>query len=443
MSPETSIDSAEDNGFAKSVSGFADQHYSSASAKKRLSLLRNNMEATAPMNPDCRVVIDIPCFYNEKNLGRTLRRYLNQTALDREMPFEIVVLINAPLQEASREDILASPAYSDAQEFIAELNHLKASTAPADARYRHLNVTILTGRYAQNDRRIGLIRRDLAMLSMERINDCGHHDPENVLLATQDADLIDINPDYVTNVEKIFREDERIGGLTGFIDHPQADFQSNHLFLTLQRFDDMLESIKRYKLNSIILRGGNTLFRVRDYLKTSGHGPALKAENEQIKLKLQQADPDSVRYVGKTAGIVTSGRRQIQAIMEDVPLDQRYSRFGIKGDLADSYNAPPDKYRIPEIVYSINTPGFRERLEKELQNKYEKYVHKNRGKDDSGSVPEQSNEAQVQQWFKRTAFFIGLKISFHEKTGEGKICRLQVDDISKLKELIGEKYDIS
>ena len=61
---------------------------------------------------------------------------------------------------------------------------------------------------------------------------------------TNDADLQHISKDYASSIISSFDLNSTQAGLTGFIDYPKEDFDADHVFHVIQRFNDILEVIR-------------------------------------------------------------------------------------------------------------------------------------------------------------------------------------------------------
>ena len=169
------------------------------------------------MSKNCRLVFNIASLHCEKGVSTTLLSFLDQRCKEKDPNFEIIILINGP----EGVDIKNSIAYNDA---IAVKN-----------RYSELKLTIAESTYTKDELTISRVRKDLGGLTLRRASKTEGVDIANLILVTQDADLININDEYVENVVEEFDKNPKLEALTGFIDHPYEDFYSDHLFLTVQK----------------------------------------------------------------------------------------------------------------------------------------------------------------------------------------------------------------
>jgi len=116
------------------------------------------------------------------------------------------------------------------------------------------------------------------------------------------------------------------------------------LFLAVQRFGDIYETIKRYKDGYIILRGGNTAFRASDYVRVGGHSRKRKSENSYLFDKLKKGH--KIKFSKKAGSITTNARRRTLAISNGIKLAKQYVNFGKPNDLAEKYLSKEDDLMI-------------------------------------------------------------------------------------------------
>lgn len=376
------------------------------------------------MSKDCKIVITIPAFHTEKHLARTLLQYLKQLPEDpgEEAKFEIIILVNGPQKMGHEKlDLTRSIAYEEVLKFMERNPRLK--------------VFLTYANYPEGSQKIGLIRKDLGALTVRRALESSEVELRDLVMVTNDADLQELSPEYITSIAAQFGNNAKLAAMTGFVDYPYEDFYADHLFLTVQRFVDMLETMRRFKMGKTTLRGGNTMIRLADYVASGGHNRARKSENLPIyRHILAHSGPDGVSFDRHNTKIVTSSRRQIAAIADGVPLVDRYKSFGKEGDLAEKYQAPREKLLISEKVHKVTSPDFINLLTHELQTIYERAVSdmsELADVDDGGALGRLS---KTEEFMKRAAFYLGFQIEFHDGN-------LKVKNIDKLKGLILEKYD--
>lgn len=94
---------------------FLEETYSS-SELRRVTKIYQEGRALEPMPSNCRVVVNMPVYYMEKNLNHALRQYVNQDARQKGAEFELAVYINGP----SGVDIEKTIPYEQAMAFQRE-----------------------------------------------------------------------------------------------------------------------------------------------------------------------------------------------------------------------------------------------------------------------------------------------------------------------------------
>lgn len=381
-------------------------------------------EGNEKMSPQCRVVITIPALHTERNLSRTLSQYLTQLSTEpAQSGFEIIILVNGPQKlDGGKFDLTDSVAY---KEVLAFMN-----------KFPKLRITLAVANYPEGSQRIGLIRKDLGALTIQRALDSDGVDLSNLVMVTNDADLHGLSDGYVDSIADAFGADAKLAAMTGFVDYPYEDFYSDHLFLTVQRFVDMLEIMRRHKLDKMTLRGGNTMIRLSDYIAAGGHNRSRKSENLPIyKHILRNKGPEAVAFDRHRTRITTSSRRQIAAINQGTPLVDRYQTFGKEGDLAEKYQVPRDQLRLSEVVHKVTAPNFKELLRQEIQSVYDRSLSHSEDiadVDDGGAVL--GAKKRSQEFMRRAAFYLGFELTFKNDL-------VEIGSIEKLKELVLRKYD--
>ena len=392
-----------------------DRHYQPSDYNRVLRAAQQG-ETRGGMNPNCRVAVNIPAYYNEPRLGKTLAKYFNQAS--GQFPhcaFEVDVLVNGP----EGVDLAASPAYF-------------AAIAEQRLHPKH-NVNVFTLNYAPEDQLIGKIRGDLASMTLVRAVNSGI-DLTGFALVTNDADLIGLPNDYLRRIDARFRADQSIDGISGPVLYPRAGLSSDDLVLATQRFHDFLEIIKRHRTGYIRMRGGNSAFRASRYIEAGGHRKLRIAENRPLAESMTDKRPGSVVYDRGTY-IYTSPRRQLFATANEQLVSTRYKAFSRKGDLAEEFRKPIDDVVFPEKRHSVTNPGFPTMLAHEISSVFEhditSIVMKDRRKAKSAAVTERklarltpaelyaeavdrSPEAVAEliEEFRLAAYFLGVQLAF-------------------------------
>lgn len=380
------------------IEQYFDEQYNE-SEKEELDKIRLMALSETPMDPECKVVFNIPTRYSETHLDQTLELYLEQTAIKENIDFEVVVLINSPTvdsktgQSITDEDIRETQAFKHALAF--QQNH------------KNPKISILIHRYQPEDLNIGRIRKHLAGYTLKRAVKSGHNDPENLLIVTQDADMQSINPSYVEKLSQMFQENQNLDGFSGGSDFPYEEFADNHLLFSLVRFDDIMErakylalydSLPRKMKNFAPMKGGNSAFRVRGYLREGGHVDAIKNEHGNIRTALWQKDAFRSKR-NNIYTITTSARRYVRAISSGLGISDRLENFGKKGDLAETYDVIPEEQ-------------FRFASENPWKNSFSQSIGGAMNKKYFESLRSAKDKANVQSKMKNAANHLGFEIEF-------------------------------
>lgn len=209
-------------------------------------------------NINCRVSVQIPAFYQEAGLDKTIAQFANQST---EVPFEVLILVNGP----EGTDIIASRAYQDAILLQKKYPQLDIQVSHVTIPERHKG-------------KIGLLRKLLGGWALQRAgNETRQTSLAKTVFVTQDADLQKLDPTYIANMAKIFDERTKMHGLGGFVEYSDISY-SDHLFLVIKRITDAIEIMQRFTQGNISIRSGNAAFRASTYLQVKGHQPARKGE---------------------------------------------------------------------------------------------------------------------------------------------------------------------
>lgn len=371
-----------------------------------LQEIRSREISSGPMQPNCRVVVNMPVLNLEKNLYNALAQYSNQDLSKQGKEFVVALLINGPMGV----DLESSEPYKAARKFMVDHPEVK--------------VVIRTVNYPKETVNISRIRKDAAGLSLMEAAEVNGLDLDNLIQFTHDADLQKLAPDYLSKHVKVLDENPRLGAIAGFYDYPDADFHQDHLFLATQKFEDILTFISNSKSTNHILKGGATAFRTRDYIASGGIGDTKKmSELRPVYKGLMARDKESVLFSRQIGTVTTSARRQMMALGQNIPLSSAHDDFGKKGDLAERYQAPIGELQIPEVANKVTSPGFNEKLEKQLTSLYKKMRR----------MRERTEATVIIDLFKRAGFYAGIKLEIENE-------KIVIKDMSVLKKNILERY---
>lgn len=382
------------------------------------SLLQAEASAltSGPMNPSTRLAVLIPAHHQERRLSDTLRQYRRQT-LQGTGRFEIVVLINGPVGV----NLETSPAYQQAANV-----------------QRELHATVAFKNYSEREQSIGKIRDDLALLALRRAN-LSQIDSSRLIVVTNDADLIQMKTNYLERVLKKFDDSPDLSAMSGPYKYSNEELALDHRLLAAQRLEDVMQMIIRRERGHFPLYGGNSAFRVNDFMEVGGHGRRKVGVNRDLRKKLQR----SGKHIGFSWAmqVVTSGRRHQAALASNIPVMERHRTFGRKGDINSHYLKPSEAIILPEIGTKVTSPNFPQALNPEFQAEYDKLLgaamfrnglpYGTKISESIGSMPEEV--AKSQEYMSRAAAILGIKLCFK---GE----KVYVKGIGKFRDTVIRRY---
>jgi len=357
--------------------------------------------------PDqCAVSVQIPAYYKERNLSKTLLFYTQQN-FKNKLPFEIIISINWP----SAELIEGSEALRDARSVSQQ--------------YPHLNICVMKQVVPQKDFKIGQIRGCLALLSIMRAIKNPTVDLEKMIVVTNDADLWWLSPNYLEGVYDFFLSNPKIKAAGTFIDYPDEQISTNHLWILVQKCEEMLEALDKSRAHHLILRSGSSAYRSLALFEAWTFPKARKWESWQVVRNIKKKYGSSAvwlipKYIAK---LTTSARRHATAVYSKEAITNRYLHFGTPEDLALVYHDRQNGQKIRDTVAIVEDADFIEKLTRELAMVYKKRIEAKKREYTFG------NEASTTEWeidtdvldelkwevqkdFKKIAPFLGVKMDF-------------------------------
>jgi len=383
------------------------------------------------MDQNCKVTINIPTHIAERNLLRTLSEYAKQIDMDGNpldaSVFEINILINAKKSDKFNKALLT--------EQIEQFRRL----------YPNIRVNTYQHQYAGNNATISRIRDDLASISLIRALevDC---DMRFLSMVTNDADAIEIDSKYIARIIRNYETDSRLKIQIGGLEYPEKEYFSNHLFLATNRFMQFFETILRYKEDRFPMRGGNSVIKADAYAEAGGYNPKkLKRENLKLYRHVRNTYGLEGIHVDSRMKITTNARRATYAI-ESGCLAKQHVDFGKAGDFSERYLVSEDELTLPEGEVKITNPKFDKFLRGQIKSLYQKYRSdmryiKIRAQKDPSLWNRVDQETKnLNRYFKRAAFFLGINIEFIS-TSDPYSYDIEIIDIKKAKSLILKKYN--
>lgn len=386
------------------IEGYFLSKYDETKLKKLKIIEETAISSQSIMDTECKLIFNIPTFYTEQRLEEALLTFLSQ--YESSPKFEISILINGP-SGIRLED---STPYKQAKQ--------------VQAKYPELKINIYCANYDTNENSrkakeilLKNIREDLLALTLIRAGKSSDVDIENLLIATQDADLIQIVDDYVEEAVRHFKSKPETEGVAGLIDYPREDFDQDHLFFVVQLFEDILESKQQKPGKQISFRGGNSIFKVSHILKGQGFPNSFKVNNRApYQDKANICTFNNGFQSNDDLWIVSSARRQMHAICSDIKATLGW-RYEIEEDLSDIYLSG-ESSKLPDSAHKITSDDFQKMLERELHFMFLLHKVHNAIKDTTRDL------------FIETAEEIGIKIYFDENDS------LKIQNIRALKERV-------
>lgn len=266
---------------------------------------------------------------------------------------------------------------------------------------------------------IGEARRDLATLTLARaMETTAPVDIDNLILVSNDADTQKVSPNYIKEIVERFDKNPKLAALAGFYDYSSEDFDTDHVFFAFQRISDAYEIINRHRKNNTIMRGGNSAFRMKPYLRKKGNPNEVVSEHRPLLNGFRHEDPQSVDYAPHNSdmSITTSARRQLFARRRGEPLSFSHAKFSRPGDIAEEYLQDRKDFKIPEETTKFTNSEFQTDLQGELDAMYRKLVEMN-----------PTHEDEIKKNLSLAATIMGVRIHFARMTKERRLLTMHSD----------------
>ncbi len=373
---------------------------------KELNAFANSLP---PMQDECRVTVNIPARFEEKNLANLLDQYSKQVdksgkLIDKKL-FEINIIVNK--KEGEKADNSLS--------VIEEWKKMNPG----------YQVNTIDKTFAKEDANVGNARKyitDLALIrSIARKNPVGE-----LYIESEDADLMAVDKRTIDKLITTFDEKPYLDVLRGIQDRQPEIMSKNDLLFFERRLWDMMEPLMRkeayrpenmkgssFAWNRVISGGWNTAYTAESYVQIGGYVPDLIGEDMKIgqKISLLRGDKNNEgEQIPNTKTAEMSGlrsnsspRRFIDAMAKNVsPYD-------------DFENQSLKEKTIDELLDTVKEYSSASVLQK---SKYEQSVNTL-----LSFVREQMgpNSAEAEAVIKKTMFMMGLKENTHFTMGDGKI----------------------
>lgn len=316
-------------------------------------------------------IIQIPVHPREKSLNHLLQMYVDRPDLH-DKPFRVVLLINN-----------GTPEETDQRLAEIEVFTRQYPDFPLDCYFSKTPGVFQT---------ISQVRASLGRLALEKLPDHSDETLRNSFFVTQDADMVEVYPDYFANLRTAFG-DSRLHAFGGGI-----EFRTDSpLLRTLYKVD---EEFYKLELNVSFIKpkmcGANSAFRALSYVTSGGFNPVYaRKENTPIRdYLLENMGKDAARYQSDVA-IATSARRTLTCLNSGGAFSYQHGNFGRPGDYMDAYHAHEETQLFSDSLPQPEKMLFLSRqltgmLRKSvyLESTFlDKYVYKHRRKGVSALMP--------------------------------------------------------
>jgi len=309
-----------------------------------------------PMSENCRATICVPAVPNE-DFETLLRNFLGQKDLqDNPLPpdsFEVNILVND--LESKKEDI---------ENAVKKIDELKNKEE-----FKDLKINIILKPYKEPVP-IGQIRKLLTDVVLARSSNREKQN-EPLVIISNDADLRQINKDYIARHLKAYEDNPDLAIVAGKADFPEEEYKKYPYLLAtvrlLQAADTVLRNRKVFLPKTM---GNNSSFTAEIYAKVGGYDKNHRvAEDlelaERIARKAQaegRKSEKAIEYHG--IDVIADPRRYVAAIEKGLPVVKAYRDFHENRAIRE---AEPEKKRL-EALTDINAAEFQKALEEEATN---------------------------------------------------------------------------
>lgn len=344
---------------------------------------------TPEMKKEIDLVITAPAYGEGKNIEATLRNYAKMKDRHR---FEIVIFEN-------------HPASKERDETSVVLDRIRAE-------FPDMNIVHI---YREFDTKepIGKIRKYLVDSVLLRKQRAGIQ--HSIAIASNDADLEDISPNYARDIATAFNEDPGLDALAARWDFPKETYKKFPLLHASQRLWHYMDIAFRHNfMKSPELIGRNSAFRAGTYAAIGGYSETSQlAEDLEIGWMIKNArkyDSSRIAYLNK-AKLVSNPRRAAIKMLSGGRLVQQYGDFHVNEEVR---NAPLESLLDVRRDFKI------EEFAKEVQAIYDHYSRWEASK--GGWAPDDA----VEKSFARAMGLLGLKFSI------GESGQVEIADATKL-----------
>lgn len=378
-----------------------------------------------PMNEKCRVAINIPARFEEKNLANLLDQYVQQVdesgnPLDKDL-FEINIIVNRKEGEKADKSV----------KIVEEWKKKNPGF--------HINCIDIV--FPEEKANVGTARKYITDLSLLRSkNRRAASGP--LYIETEDADLFGVDKRTVNKLIKGFDQKPELDVLRGVQDRQPEIMQKNDLLFFERRLGDMAETFMRkqayrpenmkgssFVWNRVISGGWNTAFTAESYSQIGGYVPDVIGEDMKIGQKIsmlrgsknEEGELMPNTQTAKASGLrfSSSPRRFIDAMIKNRGAYDDFEDQSLKDKTVDELMDGIKEYakatpeQIKKYENSINWVGQ--------------------------FVKEQMVQPQAGDVFKRVLWGIGLKAEHYRLNKENNSIELKKEGMERIIDLL-KKY---
>jgi hypothetical protein len=350
------------------------QDYIDRQDPEYLDELREMIKDVPSMDSNTKVVITIPSGLEGKNMEKTIRNYAK---LKNRESFELVIFENHAKDK--KRDETPQVIEKMRQEF-------------PDLKIVHL--------YKEFDERlpIGGLRKYLVDSVMLRKLEAGIDD--SLVIASNDADLEGINPEYANILAKKFSEKPELDAVGCKWDYPPLAFEKYPLLHVSQRLWHYFDIYFRHygAGGSPELIGRNSAFRSGTYAAIGGYNPrATLAEDLEIGWMIKSArnyDSKRISYLNG-AWLLSNPRRAFIKILSGEPIVNQYGDFHVNEEIR--------KASMDELL-NVDRDFSEDEFKKQVQALYDFYARFKRSKPGGWA-----DDADVDKSFDRAMRSLGVE----------------------------------
>lgn len=370
-----------------------------AAHRTRITTLANTI---APMASSTEIVVAMPVAGHQEqdNIYRSLMAYLNQS-LDPSR-FELVLYVNHPETDAKGNPTSAQATLDEIARFQAD--------------HPELPVRVMYEQLPRSEAKIGTIRKILNDAIIKRSLDRTATPGRDIILVSNDADVISMSDTYLENFVDKFNKDPDIDAMLGQLDwdnEAYLRYPQIHVATRLFLYDEIM---KRRAGNWIGSSGGNFSLLLKNFAAVGGYSTGLDiAEDVELgrALKAARSGAKKKKAIGfagnKASRLETSARRAVYVYetYNDAPYHQWNYSFSADDDAVRKLSMdkePPD----------LTDPAERDQLVQSTQRLVNRTLSSMIRGNPSSATADGTPGAELRGFVERSLTFCGLKFRWED-----------------------------